>query len=178
MKKLLILFLAVFVLASCHKKPAGASDSSFENFVLPSASGPAWNFTEQSKSRPVVIAFMATYCPYCKQMVPYLDNIAKQYQYKNVDVVIALVEDDPEEVKNFIRTQDVRNAKVVYDAGDLAMTLGIRAFPQIFLFDERTDTAGTWPGFDASYADSIRAHLDAVLSAPPAQKASKPLGSV
>ena len=171
MKKLLLLSFVIFVLAACHKAVEPAQS---EGFVLPSVSGEKWDFKAQNKTKPVVMAFMATYCGYCKQMVPYIDEIAAKYQDKGVEVVITLVESDPQSAKDFKTAQNIKHAKVLYDGGDLAMTVSVRAFPQVFLFDDKTNAIGTWRGYDPGYIQAIEQQLDGFLARPPEPSATMP----
>ncbi len=171
MKKLLLLSLVAFVLAACHKK---AEPVQSEGFALPTVSGENWDFKAQNKTKPVLIAFMATYCGYCKQMVPYIDELAQKYSDKGVEVVIALVEDDQASAADFAKNQNVKHAKVIYDAGDLAMTLSVRAFPQMFLFDDKTNSIGTWSGFNPDYVESISGQLDGFLARPAQPSSTMP----
>jgi thioredoxin 1 len=171
MKKLLLLSFVVFVLASCHKKEEPVQS---EGFVLPAVSGENWDFKAQNKTKPVFIAFMATYCGYCKRMTPYIDELAQKYSDKGIEVVIALVDDDAAAAADFAKTQNVKHAKVVYDAGDLAMTVSVRAFPQMFLFDDKTNSIGTWSGFNPDYVESISQQLDGYLARPAAPSSTMP----
>lgn len=171
MKKLLLLTLIVFAIAACNKYSDNVQQ---EGFVLPVVAGGDWDFKAENKTKPVVMAFMATYCAFCKQMVPYIDDIAAKYKDKGVEVVIALVETDKDKAEAFVKEQNVKNAKVLYDAGDLAMTVSVRAFPQIFLFDDKTNSIGTWRGYDPAYEKSITEQVEALLARPQEPSSTMP----
>ena len=107
-------------------------------------------------------------------MTPYIDELAQKYSDKGIEVVIALVDDDAAAAADFAKTQNVKHAKVVYDAGDLAMTVSVRAFPQMFLFDDKTNSIGTWSGFNPDYVESISQQFDGYLARPAQPSSTMP----
>jgi peroxiredoxin len=104
-------FVAV-ALVLLQAGPASAQRSALHKSIIDSA---AVDFTLQDvegrqvslsdfKGRTVLLAFWATWCPPCKEELPTLQKIYKQYQDK--DLVILTVDDErPATIKDFLRAK-------------------------------------------------------------------------
>lgn len=87
-------------------------------FSAVAAPRPAYNFKATGvdskpvelkayRGKRVVLNFWATWCPPCRQEVPDLVDFYQRYRDKNVVVIGLAVDDDPQEIKEFIRIMDV-----------------------------------------------------------------------
>lgn len=153
MKKLLILSFAVLALAACANK-AGTQDG----LVLPSVNGKDWNYTAAVKSKPVMVTVMAGFCGYCKMMAPLLDELAGEYKGKDVDFVFVFVDDQPEGVRNIVHDLKIKNAKVVYNGGELSRMLGVQGFPALYLVNKDGSTK-EWGGYSPNHVTAIKEKL-------------------
>lgn len=171
MKKLIILSVLVLALAACGKNSDSKEDVGLS---LPSVSGKTWVFQDHNKNQPVLVAFMATFCGYCKQMAPLIDELAAKYNDKGVEVAIVFTDADPAAAKSFVQAQNIKNATVLYEGEEFARIMGVRAFPQMFLFDHGSADVGTWRGFDPEYIKVISGQIDTMLARPAVPSADAP----
>ena len=150
MKKILILILAVISFAACTQatKPAA------RNYVLPALQGESYNFTEQIDNKPVVIAFMAGFCGYCKAMLPYVDNLAKQVPASQADVIVAFMDEESQGLLALEPVKQAKNVRIYYNAGELMEEQGITGFPTIMLF-RKGKLINTWRGYNPGHVDDI-----------------------
>jgi thiol-disulfide isomerase/thioredoxin len=49
--------------------------------------GDAVSFPEISRGNPAVVVFWATWCPYCKAFMPYLDKVQSDYAADGVQII-------------------------------------------------------------------------------------------
>ena len=150
MKKTLTLIIAVLCFVACSQTTKPATRS----YVLPALQGESYNFTEKINKKPVVVAFMAGFCGYCKAMLPYVDDLAKQVPASQADVIVAFMDKEPTNLVNLEPIKQAKNVKIYYDAGELMEEQGITGFPTIMLF-KKGKLINTWRGYKPSHINDI-----------------------
>ena len=119
MKKILILMLAVISFAACNQeaKPAPQQQNKAvqntqneQGYVLPGLKGDSYDFTTKISEKPVVVAFMAGFCGWCKKMIPYMNDLAGQVPETQADVIIAFIDESP---TTLVSLEPVRAAKKI-----------------------------------------------------------------
>lgn len=68
-----------FVLIVSLMAPALVAADQFPDWTLESADGDAVTLSIEAQNQPVIVLFWATWCPYCKALMPYLDEIRAEY---------------------------------------------------------------------------------------------------
>ncbi|EGT3782703.1 cytochrome C biogenesis protein CcsB [Clostridioides difficile] len=101
----------------------------------------------------VFLNFWATWCPPCKEEMPYIEQLYKDYNKNNDDVVILGVaspnlgrEGSREHVVNFLKDQGYTFPVVLDEDGALAYQYGINAFPTTFIIDKEGYVTQYIPG--------------------------------
>ena len=162
MKKILILMSAVLCFAACNQaaKPAPQQNQTAQNiqdvqgFVLPGLNGDNYNFTSKINQKPVVIAFMAGFCGWCKKMLPYMDELAGKVPSNQADIIIAFMDESSSSLVNLEPVKAAKNIKIYYNASELMQEQGVRSFPTIVLFKDG-EQVETWRGYSPEHVDSI-----------------------
>lgn len=77
---LLLFIVPVFSLHSAPLKFGGTA----ENWSLENKAGETIDYYEDSEGKVSVILFWATWCPYCKTLMPHLDVINRKYRNKGL----------------------------------------------------------------------------------------------
>ena len=156
MKKLLILTLAVLCFASCNQaaKPAPEQTETAQVYILPGLSGNSYNFNGMINEKPVVVAFMAGFCGWCKKMLPYMDELAGKVPSSQADVIIAFMDENSSSLVNLEPVKAAKNIKIYYNASGLMQEQGVRSFPTIMLFKDGKQVE-TWRGYSPEHVDSI-----------------------
>ena len=110
------------------------------------------------EGKVVFLNFWATWCPPCKEEMPYIEQLYKDYNKNNDDVVILGVaspnlgrEGSREHVVNFLKDQSYTFPVVLDEDGALAYQYGINAFPTTFIIDKE--------GYVTKYIQIGRAHV-------------------
>ncbi|MBH8073854.1 redoxin family protein [Clostridioides difficile] len=105
------------------------------------------------EGKVVFLNFWATWCPPCKEEMPYIEQLYKDYNKNNDDVVILGVaspnlgrEGSREHVVNFLKEQGYTFPVVLDEDGELAYQYGINAFPTTFIIDKEGYVTQYIPG--------------------------------
>lgn len=105
------------------------------------------------EGKVVFLNFWATWCPPCKEEMPYIEQLYKDYNKNNDDVVILGVaspnlgrEGSREHVVNFLKDQGYIFPVVLDEDGALAYQYGINAFPTTFIIDKEGYVTQYIPG--------------------------------
>jgi thiol-disulfide isomerase/thioredoxin len=174
MKKYLALFIVFISITSvfygCQVKnqkkeePKTGQEHKMPSFTLLSIDGTTIN-SEQFKGKVLLIDFWATWCPPCREAIPHLIELKKEYKDKDFDIIgISLDGSDKiDKVKKFasdiginyivcMGTESVEN-----DFG------GIPAIPTIFLIDKNGNIINKWIGFEQNVANKITGEVEKQL---------------
>jgi len=179
MRKLIILSLAVFSFAACNEaakpapeaqkqpapqaavapsKPAPVAEKApiavQKDYTLPALKGESYAFTKKVNQKPVVIAFMAGFCGWCKKMLPYMDELAKQVPESKADVIIGFMDNTSTELVTLEPVKQAKNVKIYYNASELMREQGVSGFPTIILFKDGKQVK-TWRGYSPNHVESI-----------------------
>lgn len=105
------------------------------------------------EGKVVFLNFWATWCPPCKEEMPHIEQLYKDYKKNNEDVVILGVaspnlgrEGSREHVVNFLKEDGYTFPVVLDEDGALAYQYGINAFPTTFIIDKEGYVTQYIPG--------------------------------
>lgn len=163
------LFICLCALCYCACQPQGLhaqqnpKQKESKSIVLSQLYGKSVDITALRAQKPVLVAFMATYCGYCKKMTPYIEALADKYRDGSVFVAVVLVEDDLDDARQFAEKQSIQHASVLYGGGRFSMQMGVRGFPHIVLFDNKSDGVYRWNGYSPNHAQAISEQIDYLL---------------
>jgi thiol-disulfide isomerase/thioredoxin len=94
---------------------------------------------DELKGKVVMLDFWATWCPPCREEMPYLVKLAKEYEAQGL-VFVAASRDDaetaPYDVAAFVRKHQPDLAPyVVYATDDIASAFQVSALPTLYFLD-------------------------------------------
>ena len=158
MKKLFLLTALALVGAACMLEPVPQAPRLGE-VRLPIAAQPdtLW-VSADYQGKPLLIAVMGSWCPYCKMSIPALNAVAQAYGDK-IEVVGAFVDEDPQTVAEVAKAHDMQ-VKALYNGGELAQYLQAEGFPHMVLFDKNHRLVKKWEGFSPNREQDFRLYLD------------------
>ena len=119
-----------------------------------------WKSSDYDK-KPVLVVFMGSWCPYCKMTMPAVTEIAKKYGDK-MEVVAIFMDSDPAKVKAVTQAHNF-NVKSLYDGGELAESLDVKALPHIVLFDKKHRSVKHWEGYSDTFLEKSSPDIQRVL---------------
>src|SRR5687767_1158153 len=153
--------LAAAALVALTATPALAAETRAPapDFVLDSSTGKPIKLSGL-KGQVVMINFWATWCGPCRQEMPLLDSIYKQYKDKNFTLLGVNVEPDPKLANDWLKKKPV-SFPVLYDVkSDVSNLYQVAGMPSTVFIDKKGNVRlvhrGYKPGDENEYMNNIR----------------------
>lgn len=175
--------LAVFIVGILIAATASATEQRLApDWTLTTPGGEPVTLSKVAAERPVVLLFWATWCPYCKALMPHLQSIDIEYGDR-IEILAIHFRDDKGDPVDFVRDAGY-DFTVLTNGNDVAKLNGIWGTPGVLIvdrdrnirFDLYTAPQPELPVSDAEmghrtraayrapyWAAEIRKSLDAVL---------------
>ena len=122
---LMLLFLALSASAAAEKAIS-------PDWTLPDIDGETVRLSDAVSERPVVLLFWATWCPFCKALMPHLQSIGIEYG-DSVDILALHFRDDGDPVA-FVRGRGY-DFRLLPEAGSVAELYGVHSTPGVVIVD-------------------------------------------
>lgn len=105
------------------------------NFELALLDGKSFQFSEH-KGKPVLINFFASWCLPCRDEMPVLEKIVRNYQPKGVVFLGIAVDDTEEKMKDFIKRYDVTFPVGLDKTAEIQKSFGLYGIPTTYFIDK------------------------------------------
>src|SRR4030066_653696 len=134
--------VSVFCLTKKNKKKNPAANSSLEtrepapNFTLALLGGKSFQFSDH-KGKPVLINFFASWCLPCREEMPVLEQIAREYQTKGVVFLGIAVDDTEEKMNDFIKRYNVTFPVGLDKTAEIQKSFGLYGIPTTYFIDKQ-----------------------------------------
>lgn len=100
-------------------------------FTVTGQAGDTFRYPDDLQ-RPTVVLFWATWCPYCKALMPHLQSILEEFPGQ-VDVVALTIREDGDPAA--VLAEYGYEFRLVEDADEAAAAWGVKGTPGLFLAD-------------------------------------------
>ena len=175
--------LAALMLLACHAVSAAAEPRVAPDWTLQTPDGDPVTLSDVAAERPVVLLFWATWCPYCKALMPHLQSVGLEYG-ERIRILAVHFRDDDGDPVGFVRDAGY-DFTLLTDGDDVARLNDIWGTPGLLIVDTKrnirfdlyelpkpafpedvaSSSHGRKAGFRAPYwAAEIRRSLDGVLA--------------
>jgi thiol-disulfide isomerase/thioredoxin len=112
---------------------AAMADSDPVAWTLATPSGDSVSFPGEQDG-PVILLFWATWCPFCKALMPHLQSIAYEYHDDALTIYAIHFRDDDGDPVGFVKANGY-DFEVLLDGGEVAAAYGVHATPGLLVFD-------------------------------------------
>ncbi|MDR3388006.1 MAG: TlpA disulfide reductase family protein [Rudaea sp.] len=134
------LLLSLIALPALAQEPAMAWQGK-------GAGGQAIRFDPQHLSRPAILLFWATWCPYCEALMPYVQKVYDAAGKDRLDVYAIDIKDDGDPVVALRERK--QTFTLVRDGDAIADQYGVKGTPGLFLVNAKGDVVYKRTGGDA-----------------------------
>jgi cytochrome c biogenesis protein CcmG/thiol:disulfide interchange protein DsbE len=128
---------------------AGAAERALA-FDGKGAAGQAIHFDPEHRQRPAILLFWATWCPYCKALMPHVQAVYDAAGKARLDVYAIDINDDGDPVAELKERQ--QTFTLVRDGDAIAARYDIKGTPALLLIDEHGDVVYRRVGGDGPEA--------------------------
>ena len=101
---------------------------------LENVEGSVISFTPEDQIRPAVLLFWTSWCPYCRELMPFLDRIQREYAARGVSVYALNIWEDSDPLAYFAERQYVMPLLLAADL--VAEDYGVKSTPAVLVVDE------------------------------------------
>ncbi|MBI4396314.1 MAG: TlpA family protein disulfide reductase, partial [Elusimicrobia bacterium] len=105
----------------------------------------------------------ATWCPPCRESIPVLQELYRDYAKKGFTVVGVSLDQDPSAVAPFAREKNLTYPILLAGESNVSELYGVRGIPTIYLLNKEGQIVDRWIGYDSSYRDEWRGSIDKLL---------------
>ncbi len=112
-----------------------------------------------------VVDFWATWCEPCRDALPFLDQLRREYGGRGLSVYAVTVDEDPAQVRAFLQQVPV-GFPVLWDKGGkrYADAFEIQRLPTTYIIDRRGIVRFVHQEYDEKVARATRAQVDLLLA--------------
>jgi thiol-disulfide isomerase/thioredoxin len=167
-----VLWAALIVAAcsplGCAARRGGTAAERKEpiDFTAPLLSGGTYQLSKD-RGHPVVIDVWATWCEPCKDTLPIIDALRREYFPKGVQVYSLNVDSEPTELGKFLTALDVHLPVLLDPNADVADgVLAVHRMPTSFIIDGKGVVRSRHEGVPSDLLKSTRAQLEELLETP------------
>lgn len=131
--------LALFVALTGAPVSAGAAE--FDSLTFADLE----KLVRDNRGKVVMINFFATWCPPCREEVPSLIRIRKDYSEDSLVLIGASVDEDVAALEKYVASAKI-NYPVKRAANDLVQAVGVSGIPHMLVFDRTGEVVGNAAG--------------------------------
>ena len=144
--------IALAFLPHCGKKVK--ETGSAPDFTLKSLEGREINLASL-KGKVVLLDFWATWCGPCRESIPHLVDLFKNYQAKGLEVIgMSLDKGETEVVRRFSHSMGI-SYPIILTPEEVSRKFGVTALPTTFLIDKEGKIQEKMIGFNSKIAKEM-----------------------
>ena len=123
---------ATLLLAALALPLASAHHAAPDDWTLNRADGTPFALSDNAGEKPTVVLFWATWCPYCKALMPHIESMLLEHGTDAFEVAAVTLGEDGDPAM-FLHKQGY-DFTLLPDGEDVAKRYGIRGTPGVLIF--------------------------------------------
>jgi len=104
------------------------------DFVLKDLNGERVRLADHRK-KVVLLLFSTTWCPHCRQMPPYLNELRREYRDRELEIFNINIQEPSGKVRSYAAKEGIAYTILLDQTGETAMAYEVRGVPSIVLVD-------------------------------------------
>jgi peroxiredoxin len=88
-----------------------------------------------AKGRPVLLIFLATWCPSCRSEIPHYKDIYETYSRRGLEVAAIDIEESKNRISRFVSKNQIPYRTLLDEKGRVAEAYDITGIPAMILID-------------------------------------------
>lgn len=158
-------FLALSLLTHCGGDRRGAEGQAPE-FSLKTLENEEIRLSD-FKGHVVLLDFWATWCAPCRESIPHLVALHKNYQPKGLQVIgLSVDKGDSGVVRKFVQSMDIPYP-VALAPDEIVRKYGVSSLPTTILIDKKGIIRDKMVGFSTTVANRLNGRIEELIKAAP-----------
>ncbi len=158
----LLLSFLFLIITDCERRERIAIiGSKAPDFTLTDLDGNKVGLS-QYRGKVIVIDFWATWCPPCKDSIPFLESLYQRYKEKGLVVIGVSFDEDVELVKRF-KERYIMTYPVLMGEDRIKNNYGLIAIPEMFIIGRDGVLRYHHLGFNESVPDEVEKQIKGLL---------------
>lgn len=125
--------MGLCLLVSATTAGTASGQQTVPDWTLENAAGEQVNFRTHSAGRPAVLLFWATWCPYCRELMPELEAVRAEFATGDVIFYALDIWEDGDPVR-YMRERGF-GFELLLDADPVAAQYGVKGTPSLLVVD-------------------------------------------
>jgi len=129
----IVLSLSIFVIGSCSQEATGPIVAS--DFTLETLDGQKVSLSGMTSSKETILVFWATWCPYCREELPAIQEFYNQNKNK-IEVLGISVGESKNQVQSYLNKAGITFPMAIDSDQTVARAFNVSGIPTIIVVDK------------------------------------------
>jgi len=150
-----------------HDQPHALLNQPAPPITLDTIGGGKLDLASYKSKNVVVLDFWATWCPPCRQALPILAEVTKNYESKGVKFFAVDLREEPGKIEAFLKSEGLLINVALDKDGAVAKSYQVEGIPQSVIIGTDGVVKVVHVGFGTDLKTRLASELDAILSDKP-----------
>jgi len=164
MKKITITFMGFALLLVSQLSLAVGIGDQAPDFKIPRLETKGQIDLKRYRGKVVYVDFWASWCGPCRQSLPILNQIRKDYRSKGFEVIAINLDEEREDAMAFLKQFPVSYPTARDTTGKVPESYGLQGMPTAYLVDKKGRVQLVHEGFKESDDSELRHHIKKLLA--------------
>jgi len=149
----------IFLVIVCSTANAVDINDQAKSCSATIAKGGASLDLKQYQGKVVYLDFWATWCPPCKQSMPFLNALRNELKGQGFEIVAISVDENPDEARQFLQKYPVDYVTAMDPTGQCPKQYDVMAMPSAYILDRQGKVRYIHLGFRERDEKEIREYI-------------------
>jgi DsbE subfamily thiol:disulfide oxidoreductase len=136
------------------------------DFTLPDPAGNRRSLKDY-RGKVVMLAFWASWCPYCREELPAMERLYREFKGKGLEIVGVNIKDKRDEALALVKKNGITYPVLMDPEGEIGLLYGAFATPTVYLIDRKGTVLARMWGPAGWYSPEARKLIAALVEQKP-----------